>query len=95
MVLSKCVCGSSSEIPENSGLKYDKFIAMGAGSTGFQSSGGTGGTTDCCGVIVVVVAVLPAHFVGVVAVVLLPDLSVSNLLSNISSLSTYSTFFFS
>ena len=33
-------------LPENSALKYDQFIAMGAGGTSCQ---GIGGITGCCG----------------------------------------------
>ena len=37
--------GSFSGIPENLGLRYDPFMAMGAGCTGY---GGTGDITGCC-----------------------------------------------
>ena len=65
IILSIFASGSSSGLPENSGLKYDQFIAMGGGYIGC----GTGGITGCCGccsclvccgfeVVVVVVAIL-------------------------------------
>ena len=47
IVLSRYASGSSSSLPENSGLKYDKFMAMGAGSTGWGGTGGNGGSS--CG----------------------------------------------
>ena len=45
IALGICVPGSCSGLPENSGLKYDQFIAMDAGGT---TCGSTGGITGCC-----------------------------------------------
>ena len=49
IVLSKCASRSSSGSPENSGLQYDQFIALGAGGTGCVGIWGAGGTTSWCG----------------------------------------------
>ena len=38
IVLNRCASGSFSNFPENSGLSYDQFMAIGADSAGFKSN---------------------------------------------------------
>ena len=48
IILSICASGCSSGLPENSGLKYDHFIAMGTGGTSYGCTGGITGCSSCC-----------------------------------------------
>ena len=88
IILNIHASGSSSGSLENSGLKYDQFIAMCAGGTGCGGTGGVTGFRGCW------VGVVVSQLVQEAVVVLLLDplLSFPSLSTNSTSFMSLSSF---